>query len=159
MRISFYSAVVIATVLVAGCAHQQTVEPVFQPLSGNTSTNAVSAAPAAKPAQQPVEPAAKPSVQSALPSTANKPVNSDLVTSITVVQGLSGKIASANQDLKFVVITFPIGQMARIDQRLAVYRDGNKVAELNVTGPQKDDSIVADISAGDVKVGDEVRDK
>jgi hypothetical protein len=159
MRISFYSVVFIATVLVAGCAHHQTVEPVFQPLIGKTSTNAVSAAPAAKPAQQPVAPATKPTIQPTLQPTANKPANSDSASSITIVQGLNGKIASANQDLKFVVITFPIGQMARVDQRLVVYREGNKVAELNVTGPEKDDSIVADIAAGEVKIGDEVRDK
>jgi outer membrane murein-binding lipoprotein Lpp len=148
MRISFYSVVFIATVLVAGCAHHQTVEPVFQPLIGKTSTNAVSAAPAAKPAQQPVAPATKPTIQPTLQPTANKPANSDSASSITIVQGLNGKIASANQDLK-----------ARVDQRLVVYREGNKVAELNVTGPEKDDSIVADIAAGEVKIGDEVRDK
>jgi hypothetical protein len=34
-----------------------------------------------------------------------------------------------------------------------------KVAEISVTGPQREDSIVADIVAGEAEVGDDVRVK
>jgi len=34
-----------------------------------------------------------------------------------------------------------------------------KVAELNVTGPQKDDHTVADIRTGECRPDDEVRDR
>jgi hypothetical protein len=78
---------------------------------------------------------------------------------VTAADGLKGKVSAANANLRFVVLTFPIGQMAAINQRLYVYRNGLKVGELNVTGPQRDDSIVADIAAGEAQVGDEARDR
>ena|SRR5215831_3038415 len=76
---------------------------------------------------------------------------------LTPVQQLAGKVTSVNPSLRFVVLTFPIGHMPDLHQRLNVYREGLKVAELNVTGPQSDESVVADIFTGDVAVGDEVR--
>src|SRR5437867_321346 len=70
---------------------------------------------------------------------------------------LMGKVVSANQELRFVVLDFPLGEMPRVDQRLSVYRQGQKVGELKVSGPQNDTNIVADITAGNAQVGDEVR--
>jgi hypothetical protein len=70
---------------------------------------------------------------------------------------LAGRIASVYTAGRFVVITFPIGQMPALDQRLNVYRNGLKVGEVKVTGPQRDDSIVADIAAGEALPGDQVR--
>jgi hypothetical protein len=78
---------------------------------------------------------------------------------VTPAEGLNGKVSRVNTTLRFVVITFPIGQMAEINQRLYIYRHGLKVGEATVTGPQREDSIVADITAGDSEVGDEVRDR
>ena len=78
---------------------------------------------------------------------------------VTPDNGLSGRVTSFNPNLRFVVLTFPVGQMPAIDQRLSVYRGGLKVGEVKVTGPQQDDNIVADIVAGDSAKGDEVRDK
>ena len=57
------------------------------------------------------------------------------------------------------MITFPVGQMPALDQRLNVYRRGLKAGELKISGPQSDDSIVADIVAGEAEPGDAVRDK
>lgn len=74
------------------------------------------------------------------------------------VEALTGKVSSANANLKFVVLTFPIGQMASINQKLNVYRAGVKVGELVVTGPQRDENIIADIVAGEAQVGDEAHD-
>jgi hypothetical protein len=34
-----------------------------------------------------------------------------------------------------------------------------KVAEIKVTGPQRDNNTVADLVSGDAQVGDEVRDQ
>ena len=78
---------------------------------------------------------------------------------ITLGDGLVGKVSSVNSNLRFVVLTFPVGKMPQLNQRLEVYRRGLKVAEVNVTGPQRDDSIVADIVTGDALAGDEVRDR
>ncbi len=70
---------------------------------------------------------------------------------------LVGKIAKVNIEGGFVVLTFPIGHLPLMDQRLNVYRRGLKVGEVRVTGPQLDDSVVGDISAGDAQAGDTVR--
>jgi hypothetical protein len=72
---------------------------------------------------------------------------------------VAGRIASANAAARFVVLSFPIGRLPALDQRLSVYRGGLKVAELKVTGPQMDDAIVADVTTGNAEPGDEVRDQ
>jgi len=56
-----------------------------------------------------------------------------------------------------VVLSFPLGKMAAADQRLSLYRRGLKVGEVKVTGPVREDNIVADLLAGEAAVGDEVR--
>jgi len=57
-----------------------------------------------------------------------------------------------------VVMDFPIRRMAAVDQRLNVYRDGQKTGEVKVTGPTRDTTIAGDITAGEARVGDEVRE-
>jgi hypothetical protein len=88
----------------------------------------------------------------ALPS--NRP-NLTITHELLVV----GKIVSANPTGRFVILNFPLGQMPPNGQRLNVYRQGLKVGEVRITGPQRDDNIVADISAGAATVGDDVREK
>ena len=80
---------------------------------------------------------------------------------VTVVPdtGLAGKVASMNASLHFVVLNFQAGRMAAIGQTLAVYRQGQKIGEVKVTGPQQDDNIIADITSGEAETGDEVREK
>ncbi len=72
---------------------------------------------------------------------------------------LSGKVISINPASRYVVLNFPIGHLPHLDQRLNVWRNGMKVGLLKVTGPQKDDIIVADIVEGEAAVGDQARDK
>ena len=64
-----------------------------------------------------------------------------------------------NGAARFVVLNFPIGRLPSIEQRLNVYRQNLKVGEVKVTGPQREDNIVADISVGEAAVGDDVRDR
>jgi hypothetical protein len=71
---------------------------------------------------------------------------------------LQGKVVSINASLRFVVLNFPVGRMAAVDQLMIVYRQGQKVGEIKVTGPQQDDNIIADVTTGDAQVGDEVRE-
>ena len=78
---------------------------------------------------------------------------------VTPEERLQGKVAWVNSNLRFVVMTFPVGQMARPGQYLNVYRKGLKVGEVRVTGPQRDDSTVADILSGDAGAGDVVLDR
>jgi hypothetical protein len=72
---------------------------------------------------------------------------------------LTGRIVSVNSVLRFAVLNFPVGRMAQTGQVLHVYRNGLKVGEVKVSGPQRDDNIVADISTGEAQKGDEVKDR
>ena len=69
----------------------------------------------------------------------------------------SGQVAMVNSEARFVVLSFPPGPLPPAEQRLNVYRNGMKVGEIKVTGPQHENDTVADIVAGDVQVHDEVR--
>jgi hypothetical protein len=73
--------------------------------------------------------------------------------------GLTGKVARYNEAGRFVVLEFPVGRMPRQEQTLFVYRNGVKVGELKVTGPQREEHIVADLVAGEAQPGDEVRER
>jgi len=72
---------------------------------------------------------------------------------------LMGKVVSYNTVGRFAVLNFPVTRMPAVDQTLFLYRDGLKVGEIKITGPQKDDNIVGDLVIGETKAGDEVRDR
>jgi hypothetical protein len=78
---------------------------------------------------------------------------------VTPETGLVGKVEMVNQNARYVVLSFPIGHLPAMEQRLSVYRSGLKVGEVKVSGPQIEDNVVADIVEGDSGPGDEVRDK
>ena len=78
---------------------------------------------------------------------------------VTPDNSLSGKVASYNSVGRFVVLSFPVGQMPKMDEKLFLYRGGLKVGEVKITGPQNDNNIVADLVTGDTQAGDEVRDQ
>lgn len=86
-------------------------------------------------------------------STANKE-NKPVVTLDTA---LTGRVTVVNAHARFVVLNFPVGTMPGLGQQLNVYRKGLKVGELKANGPQTEDNIVADITAGEALPGDEVR--
>lgn len=68
-----------------------------------------------------------------------------------------GKVALVNATARHVVLTFPLQKTPPLGQRLALYRRGAQVGEVKVTGPQREDHIVADLVAGEAQVGDEAR--
>ena len=76
---------------------------------------------------------------------------------VTPDDALVGKVASVNQGSSFVILSFPLGHLPALQQRFNLYRQGIKVAEVRVSGPQYDDNVVADLLAGDPAVGDEAR--
>ena len=84
-------------------------------------------------------------------------------TSQTVVKpdnSLTARVSRYNADARFVVLSFPVGELPKLDQTLFLYRNGLKVAEVKITGPQdENNNIVADLITGDAQVGDEVRDR
>jgi hypothetical protein len=69
---------------------------------------------------------------------------------------LTGKVASVNPTLRFVVLDFPLRRMPALDQRLNIYRGGQKVGEVKVTGPSLNTTIAGDLLSGDAQIGDEV---
>lgn len=70
---------------------------------------------------------------------------------------LIGRVVRVNVNARFAILNFPVGTMPAPGQQLNVYRQGLKVGEVKVSGPQEDDNIVADIVNGDAQVGDELR--
>jgi hypothetical protein len=80
-------------------------------------------------------------------------------TTVTVAPDMAsvGKVILVDPAVRCVVLNFPLGHMAAVDQHLSLYRGGQKVGEVKVTGPQREDNIVADLVAGEAQVGDEAR--
>lgn len=102
---------------------------------------------------KPVTPA--PTSASLAPATPSTPFN-PIVTPDT---SLTARVAAYNSAGRFVVLTFPVGPMPKMDQTLFLYRNGLKVGEIKITGPQQDNDIVADLVTGTAQVGDGVRDQ
>ena len=88
-----------------------------------------------------------------------KPVGAALQTIVTPDASLSARVASYNATGRFVVLSFPVGQMPGMDQTFFLYRAGLKVGEVKITGPQRDNNIAADLITGEAQVGDEVSDQ
>jgi len=70
-----------------------------------------------------------------------------------------GKIILVNTSARYVVLSCPFGYIPALDRRLTVYRGNLKVAEIKITGPQRDTNTVGDIIAGECQVGDETREE
>ncbi|HEX5219751.1 MAG TPA: hypothetical protein VFZ59_09300 [Verrucomicrobiae bacterium] len=77
---------------------------------------------------------------------------------VTPENSLTGRVLTYNEAGRFVVLDFPVGKLPGRDQTLFVYRQGLKVGEVKVTGPERDTNTVADLISGEAQKGDEVRD-
>jgi hypothetical protein len=91
-----------------------------------------------------------------------KPVQPMVVAPAPIVTpdtSLAAKVISYNSVGQFVVLSFPMGQMPKMNQTLFLYRAGLKVGEIKITGPQNDNNIVADLINGEAQNGDEVREQ
>ena len=78
---------------------------------------------------------------------------------VTPDSSLMAKVVRYNSAGRFVVLSFPTGQMPKMDQTLFLYRGGLKAAEIKINGWQQDNLVVADVTSGEAQVGDEVRDQ
>jgi len=78
---------------------------------------------------------------------------------VTPEYSLVGKVVAYNLAGRFVVLEFPVGRMPAVGQTLSVYRQGLKVGEAKITGPDRDTNTVADLISGEAQKGDEVRDR
>ncbi len=68
-----------------------------------------------------------------------------------------GVVARVNRPLRFVVLDFPLHPLPAVGQQMFLYRRGQKVARVKVTGPFRGRTVAADIVEGVAEVGDEVR--
>ncbi len=93
--------------------------------------------------------------RAAVPAAANARTNANLI--VTPGTRVSGRVASVNAASRFVIATFPLGTMPVIGQQLNVYREGLKVGEIKITGPQRDVSIAGDIITGNCQPGDDIK--
>ncbi len=65
-----------------------------------------------------------------------------------------GKVASVNLDGRFVILSFSPGEVPKAGERLNIYHNGLKVAEVKVDGNYQNNlDTAADIVQGDVQVG------
>ncbi len=90
------------------------------------------------------------------PGATNAPSNTFI---ITPDENIVGRVSQVNENLHFVVLTFPMGQLPPIGSRMNIFRNGAIVGEIKITEPQRGDNSVADIVVGDARKGDEVRAK
>ncbi len=79
-------------------------------------------------------------------------------TIVTPANTRVGRVALVNGSARYVVVTYPFGELPIRDATLNVFRNGLKVAEVKVTGLSRDINAAADIVAGECQVGDEVRE-
>lgn len=76
---------------------------------------------------------------------------------IQPVSAFSGKVVLVNAPLKYVVVEGTIGRLPPVEQSLNVYRDGQKVGVVVVSNQTRGANFAADLSQGEVRVGDTVR--
>jgi hypothetical protein len=89
--------------------------------------------------------------------TAAAPMETEPI--VTPDTSLTAKVVAYNSVGRFVVLGFPVGQMPKNGQTFFLYRAGLKVGEVKITGPERDNNIVADLVSGEAQPGDEVRDQ
>jgi hypothetical protein len=151
----------LAVCLISGCANRGQ-KPYFSDVPGASSSassgqpQSVFQDPAFTESAPPPQPAAKPTATAVASPAKPQPAPEPIVTPDAT---LSGKVVSVNEAGRFVVLRFPLGRMPDTGATLFVYRQGLRVAELRVSGPQKDDHTVADIVTGECRNADDVRDR
>jgi hypothetical protein len=91
-----------------------------------------------------------------------KPVTTPMVAPraiVTADTSMAATVAMYNPVGRFVVLNFPVGGLPRHDQIFFIYHGGLKAGEAKITGPERDNSVVADLISGTAQTGDEVRDQ
>jgi hypothetical protein len=87
------------------------------------------------------------------------PASTNTTSIVTPDNSLTAKVVGYNSVGRFVVLSFPVGRMAQTGQTFYLYRGGDKIGQIKITGPQQDNDTVADLVEGDAQVGDEVREQ
>ncbi|HEX7617586.1 MAG TPA: hypothetical protein VF480_02585 [Verrucomicrobiae bacterium] len=157
MKLSVFVCLLMAGILISGCAsHKKKTSASVPKATASVPKASKPIAKASKPvvkASKPVAKASKPVVK----ASASVPKDSSMI--ITPDGSLAAKVVRYNSTGRFVVLSFPVGQMPGMGQSLFLYHNGLKAGEVKITGPQRDSNVVADLVTGNAQVGDEVRDQ
>jgi hypothetical protein len=76
---------------------------------------------------------------------------------ITLADPWAGKVALVNPEARFVILDYSLSQMPPMGQRLSVFRKGVRVGEVKISGQPQTGYVAADITTGEIKIGDESR--
>lgn len=124
-------------------------------LVGTTTACSRPADPAASTLTHPSAAGTRPARQPEAPGRSGAPQRFPAINPITPVQG---RVTFVNPKFRFVIVDFTFHQMPRLEQRLGVYRGGERVGEVRISGPAEGPAIVADIMMGTASLGDLVRE-
>lgn len=69
----------------------------------------------------------------------------------------NGRVEIVNELGRFVIVRFPLTNVAPVGTQLGIYRDGLKVGIAKVTGPEQGGNTVADLIKGEARAQDEAR--
>ncbi len=83
-----------------------------------------------------------------------KPAAAPAKVVVTADVATGAKVVSVNAVGRFVVLSFPNGDLPKVQHPMFLYRAGLKVAAIKITGPQQGNNIVADLVSGEAKTGD-----
>ena len=93
--------------------------------------------------------------KTARPPSASKKTKPPIVTPAS---GISGRVALVNTLLRYVIVDFSLSSQAPMpEQKMGVYRQGVKVGEIKISEQSQALNFAADITAGEVQMGDVVR--
>ncbi|HMP82283.1 MAG TPA: hypothetical protein PKA41_06190 [Verrucomicrobiota bacterium] len=149
-----------AVCLVAGCASppaQTEFQSVPAPSNVSPALSQMAAPPPAP--EQPATKQSKPPKSPKETKTSKQSSTEPASPVITPEPVRSGKVMTYNHAGRFVVLNFSLDSVPAIGERVFIYRNELKIGEARITGPRREDNIVADLVAGDAATGDEVRFK
>ncbi len=75
----------------------------------------------------------------------------------TMLLPASGRIHSVSPVAPFVVVDYILGGMPPLQSTLDVFRAGQKVGQVRLSGPEQNGFVAADILSGILQIDDEVR--
>ncbi len=76
---------------------------------------------------------------------------------MVVATDQTATVVKVNPGARFVVLNFPVGTLPQKGATYLLFRNGLQVGEARISGPQLDDNVVADLTAGEAAANDEAR--
>ena len=135
----------------SGCRRETQPTPSPAPWSGRVRGGVRPPLPAAKAAVRPVPAPHSPATPTNRVAIPPRPL-------VVPVIRCEGTVVFVNPQSRFVVIDFSFNPLPRPEQRLGLYRDGNRVGEVRVSSAAQASFVAADVLSGDAQLQDEARE-